>query len=97
MTMRLAKTRDRFVTEFAFPVERTAVIDRIGDVELDAPAGEPDSIADVLGRTDQEAFRSADELYDTIMTYVGDQYIGRKYYDDRGSNVGISDDEGVTF
>ncbi len=95
--MRLAKMRDRFIAEFDFPVDRATVTDRIGDVELDAPAGEPDSVADVLGRSDQETFRSADELYDTILTYVGDQYIGRKYYDDRGTNVGGPDDEGVTF
>ncbi|MFB6219152.1 MAG: hypothetical protein ABEH77_08280 [Halobacteriaceae archaeon] len=95
--MRLAEARDRFVSEFSFPVEREVVLDRLGEVDIDAPAGEPDSVADVLGRTDQETFRSADELYDTILTYVGDQYIGRKYYDDRGMNVGGRDDEGVSF
>lgn len=95
--MRLAEARDRFVSEFNFPVEREAVIEQVGEVPLDAPAGEPDSVADVLGRIDQQTFRSADELYDTILTYVGDQYIGRKHYDDRGMNVGGRGDEGVSF
>jgi hypothetical protein len=77
-------------------VEHGTVVETIGDVELDAPWGDPETIGEVLTRTDDAEFHSADELYDTILTYVGDQYIGRKFYDDRGSQAGI-DSEEVSF
>jgi hypothetical protein len=94
--MRLSETRDRFVSELTFPVQRTTVIDRLGDLEIDPPTGEPETIGEVLDRTDAAAFRSPDELYDALVTFVGDQYVGRKFYDDRGSNMGM-DSEEVSF
>lgn len=93
--MRLPQTRDLFTREFRFPTTRETVIDRVGDVELDAMYGDPETIADVLSRTDQGEFDSVDELYDSLITFVGDQYIGRKFYDDRGMNP--DSDEEVSF
>ena len=94
--MRLSETRDVFVERLTFPAEREAVLDAVGSVELDAPWGDPESVGEVLARADDESFGSADELYDTLLTYVGDQYIGRKFYDDRGSQNAI-DSEEVSF
>lgn len=94
--MRLSETRDLFVAELTFPVDRATVTETIGDVELDAPWGDPETVGDVLSRTDDTEFHNADELFDTILTYVGDQYIGRKFYDDRGSQSGM-DNEEVSF
>ncbi|PSP72733.1 hypothetical protein BRC86_11625 [Halobacteriales archaeon QS_3_64_16] len=94
--MRLSETRDRFASELTFPVEHETVLDELGDAELDAPYGEPESIGDVLERSDESEYYSADELYDTLVTFVGDAYIGRKFYDDRGSNADIDHDE-VSF
>lgn len=94
--MRLSETRDRFASELTFPIEHETVLDTLGDVELDAPYGDPESVADVLERAGEREYRSADELYDTLVTFVGDAYIGRKFYDDRGSNTEI-DSEEVSF
>lgn len=91
--MKLSETRDRFVSEFSFPVEHEVVLDRVGEIELDAPYGDPESISEVLGRTDDHAtYHSADELYDTMVSYLGEEYIGRKHYDDRGPNPQETDD-----
>lgn len=91
--MRLSETRDLFASSFEFPVNREEVIEQVGEVEIDAPSGEPDRIEHVLTRTDQAAFESAEELHDVIVTFVGDQYIGRKFYDDRGANLHSGLDE----
>lgn len=93
--MRLSQTRDLFVREFDFPARREVVLEGVGDVELDAMFGEPETVAEVLSRTDQAEFDSVDELYDALITFVGDQYIGRKFYDDRGMNP--ETDEEVSF
>ncbi|MEF8790875.1 MAG: hypothetical protein V5A61_12180 [Haloarculaceae archaeon] len=94
--MRLSETRDRFISELTFPVQRNTVIEQLGDVELDPPAGEPETIGEVLERAETRLFRSPDELYDALISFVGDQYIGRKFYDDRGPNTAI-DSEEVSF
>lgn len=94
--MRLAETRDLFASEFTFPVERSTVIERVGETPLEAPTGESESIADILEIADQAEYDSPDELFDALVTYVGDEYIGRKFYDDRGATIQDDLDE-VSF
>ncbi len=91
--MRLSETRNLFVSSLSFPADRDTVIKEVGDVEIDAPAGDPDRIEHVLTRTDQTTYESAEELHDVLVTFVGDQYIGRKFYDDRGANLHSGLDE----
>ena len=86
--MRLPETRDLFAREFSFPVACETVREEIGDRELDAPNGDSETIGTVLGRCHDEEFRSADALYDALLTFVGGGYIGRNYYDDRGAQPG---------
>lgn len=94
--MRLPETRDLFARELEFPATTETVVTVVGDTTLDAPSGQSESIADVIKRTETEEFRSSDELYDTLVTFVSDAFIGRKYYDDRGTSVG-DDSEEVHF
>ncbi len=89
--MRLPETRDLFARKLQFPVTRALVLETVGDTELHAPGGENKTISDVIERCETDEFESADDLYDSMMTFVGDEFIGRKYYDDRGG-VGPSHD-----
>lgn len=77
---------------------RSTVLDTVGDTVLHAPSGENKTIGDVIQRCEIDEFESADSLYDSLMTFVGDEFIGRKFYDDRGG-VGPSqdDDQEVNF
>ena len=92
--MRLPETRDLFAQTLEFPVTRETVLETVGDTELDAPTGNNETIAEVLDRCDTEEFVSADGLYGTLMTFVSDGFIGRKYYDDRGTNPTDPDEPG---
>jgi hypothetical protein len=94
--VRLPETRDLFGRRLTFPTTAEAVTDQIGDVALEAPMGSEETIADVLERCPEERFHSADALYDALVTFVGDAYVGRKHYDDRGSQASVDDDE-VSF
>lgn len=89
--MRLPETRDLFARELQFPVTRQTVLDTVGDTELHAPGGDNKMIRTVIERCETDEFESADDLYDSMMTFVGDEFIGRKYYDDRGG-IGSSHD-----
>ncbi len=91
--MRLPETRDLFARKLEFPVSRETVIETVGGTELTPPDGESTTIGTVIERSETDAFGSADELYDTLMTLVGAQFVGRRYYDDRGGMPKSDDDE----
>jgi hypothetical protein len=94
-SMRLPETRDLFSRELTFPVTCEQVVETVGDVELDAPDGGAETVGDVLGRCEVDEFDSPDELYDSLISFVSDRYIGRKFYDDRGTARG--EGEEVSF
>jgi hypothetical protein len=94
--MRLPETRDLFSRRLSFPTTTETVAEQIGDVSLEAPMGDEETIDEVLARCPEDRFESADALYDALVTFVGDAYVGRKYYDDRGGQAGM-DDEEVSF
>lgn len=95
--MRLPETRDLFARELTFPASHQTVIETIGDEDIQAPTGQSETIAEVLDRTSNDQYRSADELYDALMTFVSDEFIGRKFYDDRGTTPKDEDEEEVVF
>lgn len=95
--MRLPETRDLFARELDFPVSREAAIEAVGGVELEAPTGNNETIREVLDRCETDEFDSPDGLYGSLMTFVSDGFIGRKYYDDRGGSTDPEDMEEVQF
>jgi hypothetical protein len=46
----------------------------------------------VFDRCESTEFGSTDELVDTLMMYVSEDYVGRVGYDDRGDNPGYDDE-----
>jgi len=90
--IRLPEARDLFSRELSFPVTCEEVEAELGEVTLASPVGSPETIGDTLGRCEVREFDSADELYDALLTYVGEEYVGRKGYDDRGATIGYDDE-----
>jgi hypothetical protein len=84
--MRPTDAYDTF-SEYSFPIDRTDVIERDGDRAVESPNDTEKTIAEILDRADIETFASARELTDTFTGNLGEEYIGRKHYDDRGDNV----------
>ena len=90
--IRLSEARDLFSRELSFPVACATVEDELGEVLLASPAGSPETVGDALGRCGSREFASADELFGALLMSVGEQYIGRKGYDDRGTTPGYDDE-----
>jgi hypothetical protein len=90
--IRLSETRDLFSRELTFPATCDEVIRTCGDVTLQAPGENSESIGDVLDRCEDAEFTSTDELVDTIMMFIGENYVGRTGYDDRGPNPAYDDE-----
>ncbi len=93
--MNTTDTYDPFATAFDYPIDRNEVIEAAGDTDIEAPTGAPDSVATVLERTETRTFRSPQELHETILCNLGEQYIGRKNYDDRGTNFDPNSEETI--
>lgn len=85
--MRVKDLPERFETEFTFPLRTETLLEQAGDLEIEAP-DRVDSVtlSSVIGRCDVSQFDSSDDLYHSVVGNLDDAFIGRKYYDDRGSN-----------
>jgi hypothetical protein len=94
--MRLPETRDLFVQRLEFPASAETVVETVGEEALDAPNGTTETIGEVLERCSESEFYSADDLYDSLVMHVSDAFIGRKFYDDRGSQPADPESE-VSF
>lgn len=85
--------------QLSYPVTLAAVREQIGAVTLVAPdSDESETIATVVEDVTDDRFETVDELFETVVSRLPDAYIGRKYYDDRGSNpdeLGEADDESL--
>jgi hypothetical protein len=85
--MRPTDAYETFET-YSYPITRETVIETMGETTVESPSGDTETVAETLERTDTEEFRSAQELNDVFLGNLSDEYIGRKYYDDRGDNHG---------
>lgn len=100
--MLLSELTAHLEEEFSYPVDLRTVIERSGHLQIEAPnvadAEGVDSILDPLG---VDTLDSPDELFAVVYGNLNDDYIGRKYYDDRGENPGDAsesmDSENVSF
>lgn len=73
--------------EFEFPLTTENVIDQAGDHEVDAPDSvNSETLAAILETGGDETYQSREDLLAAIRGNLSDEYIGRKYYDDRGCN-----------
>ena len=73
--------------DLAYPIDQSSVIEQIGAIEIEAPDNqETETVSTIIGSVGQETYGSADELSTTIIGNLSEEYIGRKFYDDRGSN-----------
>ncbi|WP_411964219.1 hypothetical protein [Haloferax sp. YSMS24] len=76
-----------FESEFDYPVTSDLVVEKAGDVPIEAPDEDnSETIETILSRLGPETYASPGELYTTIIGNVSDDYIGRKFYDDRGGD-----------
>lgn len=102
--MRPPHLRGYLDDEIEFPVDRSGVVERVGDVTIDAPDDDDSAaIATILERDNDETFETLEDLFASIYGTLDECYIGRKYYDDRGGTLeemdrdSPRDDRNVSF
>jgi hypothetical protein len=88
MAIRPSETYELVSDACSFPTERDAVVDRVGETTLTSPNGESVTLESVLARSQETRYDSARHLHTTVLSYLDDDYVGRKAYDDRSRNPG---------
>lgn len=81
--MDFSSVRDRLDRECQFPIDHDDIVERFGDVELDAPVGDPETVGTVLERCGETSYESAAAVHATLVGGVHAGYVGRRNYDDR--------------
>lgn len=72
---------------FSYPIDESTVREHIGSAIIDSEDDDGGlTIEAILENHRDDEFASATELHQTILGELPDEYIGRKFYDDRGSN-----------
>ncbi|MFB6104348.1 MAG: hypothetical protein ABEJ57_04590 [Halobacteriaceae archaeon] len=95
--MDLSAVRDHIADRCEFPIEQDTLVDRVGDVRIDAPTTATASLETVLERSSETRYRSVDAVYTTVVGNVGEAFVGPKNYDDRaGARSGPPDRDPTT-
>jgi hypothetical protein len=81
------------VCDCEYPATADEIRERCKDVEVELRDGTETTLGEILETVDEppENFSSSDELYNFLMSLAPEGSIGRKYYDDRGSNYTVED------
>lgn len=88
--MRLTDAETAFA-EYEYPITTIDLLAQVGDERLELQNGEG-SVAGALARAGERTFESPAEVMDALMTGVGHEAVGRRFYSDRDPTT--SGDEG---
>lgn len=66
------------IAELAYPVSRTAVVERCGDVTLELADG-TENLGDVVAGSNQDTFGSVDELGSEVRNLLPRHAVGEPY------------------
>jgi hypothetical protein len=87
--MRPKDTYDAFDEAYSYPTDLDTVLETMGEETIESPNGTDETIAQIFSHAETRTYESPRALHDEFVSLLSDQYIGRKYYDDRGDNVGF--------
>lgn len=74
--------------ELQYPIDQASVLEQIGATEIRAPDRQKsETVSAIVDSVGLDRYNSSQELFETIYGNVSDEYIGRKFYDDRSSNA----------
>lgn len=71
-----------------FPITQNELLGLFGSIELDSPT-DSETVREVIERCSEGGayvFQNEDDFSNTLFCNVSDEYIGRKFYDDRGGS-----------
>ncbi|WP_435096215.1 hypothetical protein [Halorubrum sp. N11] len=92
--MEYSDTKQVVDQSLEFPVTQTTAVEEIGTVEVTSPSGDSVTVREILDPIEEDRYQTSDALYAAIVGNLDETFIGRKYYDDRGSTASGTGAEG---
>ena len=94
--MNIDELCERITNRFDYPIEVETILEAYGDVKIDAPSVDNRRrVDDLLNHLDGVTFSTPRDLSELVHGHLTDEYVGRKYYDDRGPNRAIRTNEPI--
>jgi len=85
--MRLSEVKGYIDSRVETPIEHESAVEQLNGTEVDCPSGDGECITEALKRDETRKYETTDEIYESVMCYLSEDYIGRKFYDDRSPNM----------
>ena len=85
--MRLSEVKEYIDNRVETPIEHDLAVEQLNGSEIDCPSGEGNGITDALEMDETRTYETSTEIHESVMCYLGDEYVGRKFYDDRSPNM----------
>jgi len=85
--MRLPEIKEYIDSEVETPIEHETAIEQLNGEKIECPSGEGECITEALSMDETRKYKTSTEIYESVMCYLGDEYVGRKFYDDRSPNM----------
>lgn len=82
--MELTEIHTHLTDNCEFPLDQAGLVAAVGDYEVTAADGGTTRLAEAIETTDDPEYTSATEAHEAILANLGEGFVGRKYYDDRG-------------
>jgi len=85
--MRLSEVKEYIDSEVETPIEHDSAVEQLNGREIDCPSGGGKGITEALEMDETRTYETSTEIHESVMCYLGDEYVGRKFYDDRSPNM----------
>lgn len=85
--MRLSEIKEYIDSEVEPPIEHDTAVEKLNGGKIECPSGDGECITEALMMDETRRYETSTEIYESVMCYLGDEYVGRKYYDDRSPNM----------
>jgi len=85
--MRLSEVKDYIDSEVETPIDHESAVEQLNGREIDCPSGDGKRVSDALKMDETRRYETTEEICESVMCYLGDEYVGRKFYDDRSPNM----------
>lgn len=73
---------DEAIDAHEYPATSNELIDEHGEREIEHPAGS-ETFGEVLGRLEADTYADSQSVYEALLSAVGHEAVGRRYYSDR--------------
>ena len=85
--MKINELPDLFARRIEYPADLEAVRSQVGGERIDAPDDEHTrTLEELLAHIESDVYDSPHQLFESVVSSLPDEYVGRKFYDDRGWN-----------